>query len=194
MKTNKLQAKDLVNIGIYAGIYLVLTCVLAFLGMIPIFYPLLAVITPIIGGIPFMLFLTKARKFGMITIMSTLMGIVMLLVGMGYFTMITSIVFGILADFIWKSGNYVSAKASVLTSAVFSLWCIGNYLPIYVIRDSHYKSVIAGYGKEYADTYMSLFPNWMLPVLIIACFISGIIGGFIGKALLKKHFKKAGIA
>lgn len=65
--SNKLQAKDLVNVGIYSAIYLVITCVLSFLSLIPIFHPLLAVICPIAGGIPFMLFLTKSKKFGMIT-------------------------------------------------------------------------------------------------------------------------------
>ena len=33
---NKLQAKDLVNIGIYSAIYLVITCVLSFLSLIPV--------------------------------------------------------------------------------------------------------------------------------------------------------------
>lgn len=36
-------------------------------------------------------------------------------------------------------------------------------------------------------------PMWLCPVLLIASFVFGIIGGIFGKALLKKHFKKAGI-
>ena len=34
----------------------------------------------------------------------------------------------------------------------------------------------------------------MYPVLLVACFATGIIGGFIGRAILKKHFVRAGIA
>lgn len=34
----------------------------AMLGLIPIFLPLLSVLVPILGGIPFMLFLTKVKK------------------------------------------------------------------------------------------------------------------------------------
>ena len=37
-------------------------------------------------------------------------------------------------------------------------------------------------------------PPWMCPVLLIAAFLSGLIGGLLGKAALKKHFQKAGIA
>ena len=194
MSTNRIQAKDLVNVGIYSAIYLVITCLLAFLSIIPIIYPFLTLLCPIIGGIPFMLFLTKTKKFGMVTIMGCIMGIVMLLTGMGYFCLFTGPIFGLLADLTAKSGGYRSAKKSVLTSGVFSLWYIGNYLAAFIIRESHYQSAIGKFGQEYADAYMALFPNWILPVLLAACFVGGILGGLLGKALLKKHFKKAGIA
>ena len=60
MKTgNKLRGRDLINIGIYGAIYFVILFVVAIPGMIPIFLPLLSVLIPILGGIPFMLFLTK---------------------------------------------------------------------------------------------------------------------------------------
>ncbi len=192
--TNKLQAKDLVNVGIYTAIYLVITMLLSFLSLIPIFHPLLTVICPIAGSIPFMLFLTKTKKFGMITIMGVLMGIVMLLTGMGYYCLFTGFAAALLADFTARSGNYVNAKKSVLASGIFSLWYIGNYLAVFITREAHYQHVIEGFGKAYADSYMSFYPNWMLWVLLAACFISGILGGILGKKVLEKHFKKAGIA
>jgi len=39
-----------------------------------------------------------------------------------------------------------------------------------------------------------LMPLWMAPVLLIACFVCGLLGGLLGRALLKKHFEKAGLA
>ena len=76
-----MKGKDLINIGIFTAIYFVVTLVVAVLGFIPIFLPLLAVLVPILGGIPFMLFLTRVKTFGMIWIMSVIMGIMMLLTG-----------------------------------------------------------------------------------------------------------------
>ena len=61
-----MKGKDLINIGIFSAIYFVIMFAVAMLGMIPIFLPLLSVIVPILGGIPFMLFLTRVKKFGMI--------------------------------------------------------------------------------------------------------------------------------
>lgn len=194
MNHNKLQAKDLINVGIYAAIYLVITCLLAFLSLVPIIHPLLAILCPIIGGIPFMLFLTKTKKFGMISIMGIIMGIVMLLTGMGYFCLFTGLIFGLLADLTARSGNYRDARKTVLTCGVFSLWYIGNYLAAFIIRESHYQHIIESFNQEYADAYMALYPIWMLPVLLAVCFVSGLGGGLIGKRLLRKHFRKAGIA
>ena len=57
MMNNKkrLEGRDLMNIGIYGAIYFVILFAVAMLGMIPIFLPLLSVLVPILGGIPFML-------------------------------------------------------------------------------------------------------------------------------------------
>ena len=96
-KSNKLNGKDLMNVGIYTAIYAVLICAVAMLGYIPVFMPLLTVIGPIVGGIPFMLFLTKVKKPGMIFIMTMIMGIVMILTGMGYYSLIVGVFSGILA-------------------------------------------------------------------------------------------------
>lgn len=57
----KLKGRDLINIGIYGAIYFVILFAVAMLGMIPIFLPMLSVLVPILGGIPFMLFLLEYR-------------------------------------------------------------------------------------------------------------------------------------
>jgi len=191
---NKLKGKDLVNIGIFAAIYFVINMVLSFLGFIPLLLLLMVVITPIIGGTPFMLFLTKVRKFGMITIFAVIIGVLMMLTGMGFYAIFTSLIFGLAADFIAKSGNYSSASKSVMATSVYSCWVWGNFLPIFIGRDAYIAQYTERGMQEYADTMMKLTPMWVCPVMLIAAFIAGIIGALIGKALLKKHFEKAGIA
>ena len=69
-KTSRLEGKDLITIGIYTVIYVVIVMLVAMLGFIPIFIPLMAVLCPLIGGIPYMLYVTKAKKFGMTAIMA----------------------------------------------------------------------------------------------------------------------------
>lgn len=188
-----LQGKDLINIGVFTAIYFVIVFAVAMLGYIPVLMPLLCVFVPVLGGIPFMLFLTRVRKFGMIWIMSLLMGILMLLTGMGYYAIIVGAVSGLIAELIYKSGNYKSVSKAVLTSGVFSLWVWGNFIPFFINIEAYF-STRQDYGQEYIDTLTRLMPAWMNPVLLISAFVSGIIGGLLGKAVLKKHFSKAGIA
>ena len=73
-----IDAKDLINLGLFTVLYFILVIAASMLGFIPIFIPLLAVICPFIGGIPFMLYLTRVKKFGLISLMGLLMGILML--------------------------------------------------------------------------------------------------------------------
>ena len=137
---NKLQGKDLINIGIFTAIYFIVIFAAASIGFIPIFIPLISVIVPLVGGIPMMLFFSKIKKFGMLTICGVLLGIIMLLT-----------------------------------------------------RDAYYQNLLPGYGQEYADTLMAYMPDWILPVLLIAAFVSGLVGGLIGRKIFKKHFERAGI-
>ena len=51
-KSSRLEGKDLITIGIYTVIYVVIVMLVAMLGFIPIFIPLMAVLCPLIGGIP----------------------------------------------------------------------------------------------------------------------------------------------
>ena len=60
----KLGGKDLINIGIYAAIYLVIMTAISMLGFIPIMMPMLSVLCPLIGGITMMLFFTKVKSSG----------------------------------------------------------------------------------------------------------------------------------
>ena len=77
---NKLQGKDLINIGIFTAIYFIVIFAAASIGFIPIFIPLISVIVPLVGGIPMMLFFSKIKKFGMLTICGLLLGVIMLLI------------------------------------------------------------------------------------------------------------------
>ena len=194
MKKEKIKAKDLITVGIFTAIQFVVCMAVAMLGYIPIFIPLLAVLVPLIGGIPFMLFLTKTKKFGMVTIMSVLIGLITCMMGMGVWVILTAPVFGILADLIFRSGGYASVKKSILGYGVFSMWVIGNYIPIVVTRDAYFQMLsTGGYGEEYAQTLMHYIPDWSLLPLLAACFVSGILGALLGRVLLKKHFVRAGI-
>lgn len=191
--TNRLAGKDLIHVGIYSAIYFVIIMTLAMTGYIPIMMPLLCVFGPLIGGIPFMLFLTKVKKFGMILIMSIIMGLLMALTGMGLYSLPVAIVSGLIAELIWKQANYSKAGSSVLVCGFFNIWMWGNFIPLFLNPDGYFSSRNE-FGADYQTALTALLPPWMNPVLLVSCFVFGLLGGLLGRALLKKHFSKAGIA
>jgi energy-coupling factor transport system substrate-specific component len=150
---------------------------------------------PLAGGIPFMLFITKVRKFGAMLIMIIILGLFYMIMGTSPWTLPIGIVTGLVAELIVKSGKYQSAKKAVLA---YGVWCIaifGNFLPTFVTRDAYMEQMLSrgGYGQEFADAYLRYLPEWIAPVLLAACFVFGILGGLIGRAALKKHFARAGM-
>jgi energy-coupling factor transport system substrate-specific component len=193
MNTKKLQAKDLINVGIFTVIYIVLYYVAMMIGYIPIFIVLLPLVCPIICGIPFMLYITKIRCFGMVTLTGIICGLLMMLMGSGVLVLIAGIIFGLAGDLIMYIGKYKSFKYSVLGYSVFSIWTMGFVGRMFLTRDSFFAEMASGYGQEYSETLMSYTPNWVFPVLFVVAFVGGVIGAFLGKAVLKKHFQRAGI-
>lgn len=192
--SNKLQAKDLINVGLFTVLYFVIGCCVAIpIGFVPIFLPVLGALWTLITGIPFMLFATRVKKFGMVTLLSVLSGLLMGLTGMGYWGVPVGIVSGLLGDLIMKSGEYKSASKTILGYAVTSLWMVGTYIPMYFMVEQSYADFAASFGDEYATKVMSVMPMWSIILVIASIFVCALLGGLLGKAVLKKHFVKAGI-
>ena len=81
---NRLNGKDLMNVGIFTAINVILGVVVAVaIGLTPIGFMMIPFVAAIIMGIPMMLYFTKIKKFGMILIFELVNGIVLLLTGMG---------------------------------------------------------------------------------------------------------------
>ena len=190
----KLEVKDLINVGIFAVLYFIIFYAVGMLQLIPVLFPFCPIIMAIAGGIPFMLFMTRVDKFGMISLMGIVISILIFLVGMSYLTVITGIIFAILGDIVIKTGDYKDFKKIALGTGVFSLWSFGGFLPLWIMRDAYQLQMAQGYGEEFAATVFSLVPEWSIIAYVIMIVVGGIIGAYLGRAMLKKHFERAGIA
>jgi energy-coupling factor transport system substrate-specific component len=83
-----------------------------------------------------------------------------------------------------KSGNYQSSSKVILASGVFIVWVWGIFIPLFTNIEGYF-STRQSYGQEYIDTLSRYMTGWMCPTLLVAAFVSGIIGGFIGKSGFK---------
>ena len=164
--SNRLKAKDFITVGIFTAIILVVEFACGMLGYIhPFIVASYVIMIPLVGAIPMMLFYTKVQKFGMITIMSILIAIMMFVLGMGF-----------------------------LSYGVFCLWICANYFPVIVTAESYRQDLIdEGYSAEYCNNLFLAINYKTIGILLILCFVFGCLGALIGKAVVKKHFEKAGI-
>lgn len=191
----KLGVKDLINVGLFGVIYFIMFTISGILGYIPICVVILPLIAGVLGGIPFVLFVIKEQKFGAVTLLGLLAGILTFLVGQTWMAIPFGLVFGFLADTIMKSGNYKNRTKNVLGYSVFTLWTVGTMLPMWIMRDTYF----AGYRENgstdaYINAVMKLTPNYMVLVVILVALVGGVLGASLGRKVLRKHFEKAGIA
>jgi energy-coupling factor transport system substrate-specific component len=113
----------------------------------------------------------------------------------GWFIASGIIAGGVLAEIITGAGNYKSFKFTTIGYAVYG-FCFhwGSFLVVIFSRDYYYNYALAnGTSQQQLDALMPLM-SWQLLLLGgILCVIFSVIGMFIGRALLKKHFVKAGM-
>jgi energy-coupling factor transport system substrate-specific component len=192
----KIETKDLISLGVFTALYMVMFFAAGTItGYIPFLFPLKTGLCSLVTGIPVMLFLTKVHKFGMITLMGTLSSILMSLGGTPWFiTLPSGIILSLLGDLIMRAGDYRKWKFICLGYIVFSEWFVGLIMPFFVIRETFLAQIRDSYGDAYADTASAITPLWILPLIVLITALCALGGAFLGRAMLKKHFLRAGIA
>ena len=194
MKTETLNVKDLIQVGIFAAIFLVVKTIVGFIGVVPILCAILPAITALVCAPVYGVFLTRVRKFGMITILASVLGLIFSFAGYGWEAFVGSFVAGLLADLITKAGHYVKKTAMSVGYGVFSLWGLSLFLIIWVSGDAYFADLTTSMGAEFAAEFQKLVPVWSVLWIGALTFVCGVVGMTYGLKLAKKHFNKNGEA
>lgn len=186
--------RDLVTCAIFTVIYFIIFFACGMTGMIPVMTFLFPLPLALVSGISQMLFYTKVRAFGMVTVMGALLGLISFLMGYGPLGLAFGVVCGIIADFILKAGGYKSVKCSVASHCVFSLWVLGTMLPMWILGQAYFEPYRASQGDAFVNEAMAMLSLGMLAIVVVGIIVCALIGAFVGTKVLKKHFERAGIA
>ena len=198
MKKNEniLQTRDYISIGVFSLIYFIVAFVIGGISqMTPVTFPFMPMIVALFAGSIFMLYIAKIPKQGSLSILGILAGILLFITGMFWMMSVFFIIFGFIADFICSTGKFRSFKRNLFAYCIFALSPMGAYIPM-VIMPAQFDEFMHRKGdvSSFAGIINIIRDNcWIIPLLILGTIICAMIGGFIGKKLLKKHFKKAGI-
>ncbi|MGW1677355.1 MptD family putative ECF transporter S component [Saccharopolyspora sp. NPDC002376] len=191
----RMSPRDLISIGIFGALYIVTVGLFNLLEFINPVVTLVSIAAGIVAaGVPFMLFLTRVRHAGMVTVFAVIVTGFMLLIGSPPVGLVIGVLAALVAEALLWLGRYRSRKMSVFAYAAFSIWFSGLFLPLFYARDEFLSSA---YMKEMGADYIAQLDALLSPAVLIAFDLStvvfGLLGGALGLRLLDKHFRKAGL-
>ena len=141
----------------------------------------------------YMLMVSRIGKRFVTLIYMTILGVIFLLMG-NWFLLPWFIVVGVLAEIIlWKGITPNRLTAAWIVSSL--LYNGVNLLPVWFFWGTYYSFAIAsGMEQSYIDAYVQYYtaPGWVAFILIFTMFC-GFLGSLVGRKLIQKHFKKAGV-
>ena len=90
--------------------------------------------------------------------------------------------------------HYRSMAGNLVSFVLFSVAWWALPLPIWLMREDFLRQITEqGMPADYVNTLAALSSSSMLVVLFLAPVVGAIIGGFIARAMFRKHFEKAGL-
>jgi len=183
-------------VGIFSAIYFAINFAFMLLGGL---HPLLWILMPgfiaLFTGIPHLMMCAKVQKVGSVLLMGLITGLIYFVTGQ--FTPVILVSFVIacgLGELVRGCTHYTSIRGNLVSFVLFSLGMVGSPLPIWLMREDFLRQITEqGMPADYVNTLAALSSSSMLVVLFLAPVVGAIIGGFIARAMFRKHFEKAGL-
>lgn len=191
-----MSPRDLINIGMFAALYVVVVFGVNMLGFInPVVMLVALAASMVIGGIPFMLLLSRVQHAGMVTVFAVIVSGLLVLTGHPPISFLVATALALVAEVIIWAGRYTSGAADVLAHAIYTIWFVGPLLPLFYAREEYFAEAgMQQMGQDYIDQMDQLLSPAVLVGFCASTFVFGLLGGLLGRRLISKHFSRAGLA
>ena len=187
----KMNVRDYITAAImYVLMFLVYAGVGAPIGMTVAGSLFVFAACAVVWGTIFILLFTKVNKKGVVLLFG-LIWAAMQLMSFGGVAIVIAIG-AVIAELLWDKLDRRKFSTMLLCFTVQVIFLyLGMTLPLIFMKDMYLAAVSA-----YADLYSTVFDMLIGPMFFVglaATVVGCIVGAFLGKLLLKKHFEKAGI-
>ena len=181
-KSEKMNVRDYITTAImFVLLFLVFSVVGTPVGMTVIGSLFVFAVCALLWGTIYLLLYSKVNKKGVVLLFSLILAVLMLMNFWGISLFIA--MGGVLAEIVWRKLD--RRKFSTM------LICFTIQIALIFLKDLYLAAVPA-----YAELYSAVFELVVGPMFfvgLVATMIGCIVGAYLGKLLLKKHFQKAGI-
>lgn len=191
LNNDKLGVKDFITMAIMVVLIFVIYAVVGTpFGMTVLGNLFIHGVCAIPWGIIIMLLYTKVNKKGVALFTGLLIALLLLMVFWGISLFIA--IGAVIAELVW---NKLDRKKFATMMVCFDIqivaWYLGLTVPLIFMKDI-YLAANPGYAELFQGVYeLAIGP--LFYVGLASAIVGPIIGSCLGKVLLQKHFKKAGI-
>lgn len=187
----KMNVRDYITAAImYVLMFLVYAGVGAPIGMTVAGSLFVFAACAVVWGTIFILLFTKVNKKGVVLLFGFIWAAMQLMSFWGVAIVIA--IGAVIAELLWDKLDRRKFSTMLLCFTVQVIFLyLGMTLPLIFMKDMYLAAVSA-----YADLYSTVFDMLIGPMFFVglaATVVGCIVGAFLGKLLLKKHFEKAGI-
>ena len=174
----KLTSKDLINIGIFSAVYIIVLVIISGFVLTPMLQMLMMPVMALCIAPIYLLYIAKVGKFGAILITGLLTSaLIGLLVYGNVYCFLVNMIFYVVAEVVAFMGKYKSSKLNNLSYIVSSFAVIGEAgLPWFNGGTFfHELSVASGYTEEWASGVDALATPLNLAIMLGAVLICAIM-------------------
>lgn len=190
-KSEKMNVRDYITTAImFVLLFIVFSVVGTPVGMTVVGNLFVFAVCAVLWGTIYLLLYSKVNKKGVVLLFSLILAVLML---MNFWAMSLVIAIGgILAEFVWRKLDRRKFSTMLICFTIqIVFWYFAMTVPLIFLKDLYLTAVPA-----YAELYSAVFELVVGPMFFVglaATVIGCIVGAYLGKLLLKKHFQKAGI-
>ena len=192
------QTRDFILIGVLTAVYFAVGMVIAMVTAMasPLAHIFSAAITGVFGGVIYLLLVSKTPKKGVFTLSTIILMVLYQFSGGGYLPwFITTILSAVIADLICMPTHYKGFKSITIGFGLMVTGqALGNVFPVVFFAEKFRNDFVSkGVEAVFMDQMIQFIQGPMAVIILVLSFSGGVLGMLLGKKLLIKHFKKAGI-
>lgn len=194
-KTSNTLVRDLVNVGIFAALYIVLAFISSSIGYIPALIVVSTCSISLVTSIPLFLYFSKIeRPILCCVLFCGFFSCMMLLMGQGIMIGIIGLTVGLLTGLCLKVFHKTFA-GFFLANIAMSLLSSSMMLPLWTSTEEYLEYTRTMCDEGYV-AYMAELSNSYWPLIGIYTFgiMGAVVGGLVARRIMKKHFERIGLA